>query len=78
MDAEPFERALRDFRDRRPFRMFHVELRTGRVIDVIDPEPLIVRSGQAAYLSQDGPKLFDHEQVARVYASRQVPVEVRS
>ena len=68
MKAEHFEQALRDFRERSPFKPFAIELVTGRLIYVDHPEAVISRQGQAAHIAPDGaPSLFDNEGVARLF-----------
>ena len=79
MEAKNFDQALADFRSRRPFQAFYVELNTGRIIKVKHPEALANQAGQAAYIAEDGaPSLFDHESVTRLFYSKQEPVEVRT
>jgi hypothetical protein len=65
--AENFERVIRAFQKRAPFRSFMVELSSGTRIDVDHPEALVFRGGVAVFLSELGvPTLFDHESVAQV------------
>ena len=67
MVAESFERSLRAFVRRVPFRPFTVELVSGDRIEVDHPEALVYRAGVAVYISPDGaPTLFDHEGVSQV------------
>jgi hypothetical protein len=67
MTAEHFERIIRAFQKRAPFRSFTVELVSGTRIDVDHPEALVFRGGVAVFLSADGtPAFFDHESVAQV------------
>jgi hypothetical protein len=67
MTAEHFEKIVRAFQKRAPFRSFMVELSSGTRIDVDHPEALVLRGGVAVYLSAAGvPTLFDHESVAQV------------
>jgi len=51
---------------RTPFRSFTVELVSGDRIQVDHPEALILRGGEAVFVSSDGvPTLFDHESVSQ-------------
>ena len=66
MDKSNFDRSLRAFARRTPFRSFTVELVSGTRIEVDHPEAMVFRGGVAVYISQDGtPTLFDHEGVSR-------------
>jgi len=67
MLACDFERALRAFHRRTPFRRFVVKFISGDHIEVDHPEALVLRGGVAVYLSAQGvPTLFDHESVSEV------------
>jgi hypothetical protein len=67
MVAENFEKSLRAFARRTPFRPFIVELMSGAQIEVDHPEALISRSGVAVYISPDGePTIFDHHSVSQL------------
>lgn len=67
MTSDHFEKVVRAFQKRAPFRSFMVELSSGTRIDVDHPEALVLRGGVAVYLSAAGmPTLFDHESVAQV------------
>ena len=63
MLLENFERILRGFTQRTPFRPFTVELINGRQFAVEHPEALIIRNGMAVYIAPaDGAlSIFDHE-----------------
>ena len=65
MLAENFERTLRGFTQRVPFRPFTVELINGRQFVVEHPEALVFRNGLVAvYIALDGAlTIFDHEGV---------------
>ena len=65
MQVANFERALRGFTQRVPFRPFTVELINGRQFAVEHPEALIFRNGLAVYIApSDGAlTIFDHEGV---------------
>jgi len=67
MTTEHFDKIVRAFQKRAPFRSFMVELVSGTRIEVDHPEALVFRGGVAVYLSAAGvPTLFDHEAVAQV------------
>lgn len=63
-----FERSLRRFTKRKPFRPFQVELTSGTQFVVEHPEALAYYNGAAVYLASDGDDFmyFDHHTVARV------------
>src|SRR5437870_5397595 len=61
-----FEKTLRAFVRRAPFRSFSVELVGGDRIEVDHPEALVFRAGVAVYISPEGyPVVFDHEGVSQ-------------
>jgi hypothetical protein len=65
MTANNFDRSLRAFQRRRPFRSFTVELMSGDRFQVDLPEALVVRDGVGVFIAQGGvPTLFDHEGVS--------------
>lgn len=67
MTAETFDRTLRAFQRRTPFRPFTVELVSGFRFQVDHPEALVYRAGTGIYVASDGtPTLFDHEGVSRL------------
>jgi len=67
MTAENFDKVVRAFQTRAPFRSFTVELSGGTRIDVDHPEALVFRGGVAVFLCAAGvPTLFDHEAVTQV------------
>jgi len=67
MTAENFDRTLRAFHRRAPFRPFMVELVSGSRFQVDHPEALVMRGGAAVFVAADGtPTLFDHESVSKV------------
>lgn len=67
MTIDHFERTLRAFQRRAPFKSFTVELMSGSRFQVDHPEALILRRGVAVFLAADGtPTLFDHEGVSQV------------
>ena len=64
MRTDTFEKTLRGFNERVPFRPFTVELINGRQFAINHPEALVVRSGVAVYIDPDGTLvIFDHEGV---------------
>jgi hypothetical protein len=66
MLPEHFERTLRAFAHRTPFRPFTVELVSGTRIEIDHPEALVFRGGLAVFISPEGvPVLFDHEGVSQ-------------
>ena len=67
MKREEFERVLRAFQRRAPFRPFTVEFVSGERVSVDHPEALVLRAGVAVYIDPDGvPTPFDHEGVSEV------------
>ena len=67
MVARTFERTLREFAHRAPFRPFVVELVSGGRFTVDHPEALVFRGGLAVFVAADGtPKMFDHQSVSRL------------
>ncbi len=64
MKADTFEKTLRGFSQRLPFRPFTVELINGRQFVIEHPEALVLRSGVAVHIALDGAlTIFDHEGV---------------
>ncbi len=64
MKAETFEKTLRGFSERVPFRPFTVELINGRQFAINHPEALVIRKGIAVYIDPDDALIiFDHEGV---------------
>ncbi len=67
MESESFDRSLRTFCRRVPFRPFTVELLSGTRFQVEHPEALAVNGGTAVYITPDGtPSLFDHHSVSQL------------
>jgi hypothetical protein len=67
MEADNFDRTLRAFMKRSPFRPFTVAMVTGDRFEVDHPDALVVREGVAVYIGPAGvPVLFDHEGVSQV------------
>jgi hypothetical protein len=66
MDRRSFERSLRAFQARKPYRSFTVALVNGDRVQVDHPEALVVRDGLAVFVAAGGvPTLFDHESVSQ-------------
>jgi len=67
VDRGNFERSLRAFQRRMPFRSFTVALVNGDRFQVDHPEALVLRDGVAVFIAAGGvPTLFDHESVSEV------------
>ena len=76
MESNSFERSLRAFARRTPFRSFTVELVSGTRVEVDHPEALVFRGGVAVYIAPDGtPTLFDHEGVSQLIAVKNAIAE---
>ncbi len=67
MTEETFDRSLKAFTQRRPFKPFIVELSSGTRVTVDHPEALAKRGQAAVYISRDGEyTLFDNTMVTQV------------
>jgi hypothetical protein len=67
MDISQFERSLRAFQRRTPFRSFTVALVSGDHFQVDHPEALVLRDGVAVFIAAGGiPTLFDHSSVSQL------------
>ena len=67
MDPGHFERSLRAFHRRTPFRPFVVALVNGDRFQVDHPEAWVLRDGVAVFIAAGGvPTLFDHESVSQL------------
>ena len=67
MDAEAFEKSLRAFAKRAPFRPFVVELVSGSTLLIEHPEALIFRSRVAVYVDKDNEiTILDNEGVSNM------------
>jgi hypothetical protein len=67
MDTGEFERSLRAFQRRTPFRSFVVALVNGDRFQVDHPEALVLRDGVAVFIAAGGvPTLFDHTSVSQL------------
>ena len=71
MTNKSFERTLRAFQRRTPFRTFTVALVNGDRFQVDHPEVLVIRGGVAVFISADGtPTIFDHESISEFLGGR--------
>jgi hypothetical protein len=67
MDTGQFERSLRAFQRRAPFRSFTVALVNGGRFQIDHPEALVLRDGLAVFIAAGGvPTLFDHTSVSQL------------
>jgi hypothetical protein len=67
MTADNFTGILEGLRDRKPFRVFTVELHGGRRFEVDGPGSLVVRDGVAVFLAPGGvPIWFDQDSVNQI------------
>jgi hypothetical protein len=67
MDSAHFERSLRSFQRRTPFRTFTVAFVNGDRFEVDHPEALVIRDGVAVFIAAGGvPTLFDLESVSQL------------
>jgi hypothetical protein len=67
MTAKNFEKSLRAFQRRKPFRPFRIRFVDGEYIDVHHPEAVMISGSVAVYFDrQHIPTLFDHEGVSGV------------
>ena len=66
MTIDHFDRKLRAFQRRTPFRPFTVALVSGHRFQVDHPDALVLRDGVAVYVAPGGyPTLFDHVDVSQ-------------
>lgn len=67
MQEENFDRSIRAFRQRKPFKPFLVELASGTQVIVEHPEALAHRGRAAVYINPDGEfTLLDNTMVTRL------------
>ena len=67
MTADNFDSVLAGLTQRRPFRVFTVELHGGKRFEVHHPGALVVRDGVAVFLAPGGvPVWFDRESVNQI------------
>jgi hypothetical protein len=67
MTTDDFDRSLRVFQRRSPFKVFTIELVSGHRFQVDHPEALVLRDGVAVFVAKGSvPVLFDHEGVSQI------------
>jgi hypothetical protein len=67
MTADNFDQVLEGLRQLQPFRVFTVELHSGRRFEIDHPGALVVRDGVAVFIAPGGiPIWFDHESVSQI------------
>lgn len=67
MTADNFDALLRALRDRKPFRVFTVELHGGERFEVDHPDAIIIRDGVAVFMAPGAvPHWFDHESLNQI------------
>ena len=67
MEADAFERALRSFARRTPFKPFVVEMVSGTNLLIEHPEALITRGHVAVHIDKDNEiTLFDNNSVSKL------------
>lgn len=67
MNRDTFDKTLRAFKHRTPFRPFTVALVNGDRLEVDHPEALVVRDGVGLFVGPGGvPAVFDYEGVSQV------------
>ena len=75
MTSESFDRTLRSFQRRTPFKPFTVELVSGHRFQVDHPEALVFREGIALFVAKGAvPVIFDHEGVSQVLGEPMQPL----
>jgi hypothetical protein len=79
MTAENFDKLLEALSQRKPFRVFTVELTGGHRFEVDHPRAIVIRDGVAVFLAPGGiPIWFDHESVSQIEGAPANPSEERS
>lgn len=74
MDQDAFERALRSFSQRKPFKAFVVELVSGSCLQIDHPESLISRGPVAVHIDKNYEyTLFDHTTVSKMTSITDAP-----
>ena len=67
MTKEAFEKSLRSFQKRKPFKPFMIELTSGSTLQINHPEAVATYAGAAVHLSPDRDyTMFDADRVAKV------------
>lgn len=71
MAPENFLHAISVLLDRRPFEMFHIELKNGKRLEIDSPIALSARGGVSVFIPPGGNfVIFDHDSVSEVLPSR--------
>ena len=66
MTADNFMAILQGLREKRPFRVFTVELNGGERFEIDHSDALVARDGVAVFLAPGGvPHWFDHDSALR-------------
>ena len=67
MTSENFDLVMRNLLERRPFRVFTVELHGGDRFEVDHPRATVVRDGVAVFIAPGGTFVwFDHDSVNQI------------
>jgi hypothetical protein len=69
MNAPEFERTLLEFRKRKPFQPFVVELKDGKLIRFDQPGALAIRDGSAVFLNRTQYEQFSCVNVLQIVAT---------
>lgn len=78
MTSENFDRVFSGLSERRPFRVFTVELNGGQRFEIDHPRALVVRDGVAVFLAPGGvPIWFDHESVNQIIGAANAGLDER-
>jgi hypothetical protein len=73
VNAGNFELVLRSLTRRRPFRVFTIELKGGRRLEVDSPLAVTVQAGVAVFIAPGGVRvLFDHSSVNFIFNAHAV------
>jgi hypothetical protein len=74
MEAAAFERSLRAFARRTPFRPFVIEFMSGTRLPIEHPEAVMIRGGAAVHIDKDNEfTLFDHNSVSNITSVTDAP-----
>jgi hypothetical protein len=70
MTADNFDQVLRTLQDKRPYKIFTIELNGGQRFEIDHPNALVVRDGVAVFVAPRGiPVWFDHESINAMIAA---------
>ncbi len=73
MEAKSFEKSLRAFTTRKPFRSFEIELISGTTLIIDHPEALVIRGGAAVHVDKENEfTLFDNSTVSKITSKKAV------